>query len=107
MLILFTLVVLGVYAALAAVALTGVVDAVERRRYRRVATQIRVTDAVHRALGPIVAPIVVPHGRQPWTVTMSLAPRDFRMAGRLVELLERAMANEGGPVRVVFTPRAS
>jgi hypothetical protein len=90
-----------------AAAMARVVDALERRRLRRVAAQIRVTDAVHGALGPIVSPTVVPHGRRPWTVAMSLTPGDFRMAGRLVELVDQALGPEDGPVRVVLTARAA
>ena len=69
--------------------------------------QVRVTDAVHGALGPIVAPTVTGHRGQPWTVTMRLEPRDFGAAGRLVELAERALGSEGGPVRVVLATRAA
>jgi hypothetical protein len=101
------LIALAAWAALLAAAMAGVVDAFERRRRRRVAAQIRVTDAVHGALGPIVSPTVVPHRRGPWTVAMSLTPGDFRMAGRLVEVADQALGPEERPVRVVFTARAA
>jgi hypothetical protein len=106
MLTALTLVALAGCATLAAAALARLVDALERRRLHRVAAEVRITEAVHGALGPIVAPTVARHGGRPWTVTIGLAPRDFVVAGRLVELSERALGGQGGPVRIVFTPRA-
>jgi hypothetical protein len=38
---------------------------------------------------------------------MGLRPRDFAVAGRLVELAEQALGPEDGPVRVVLTARAA
>jgi hypothetical protein len=92
-------------ATLVAAVLTRLVDGLEHRRLRRVAAQIRVTEAVHDRLGAIVAPTVArPRGR-PWTVSMGLGPRDFRVAGRLAEIAEQALGQDGDPVRIVFTPR--
>jgi hypothetical protein len=106
-LIALTLAVLVVWATLPAAVVARVVDELERRRLRRVAAQIRVTDAVHGALGPIVAPTVTRHRGQPWTVTIRLGPRDFEAAGRLVELAEQALGSECGPVRVVLATRSA
>jgi hypothetical protein len=36
---------------------------------------------------------------------MGLGPRDFRVAGRLAEIAEQALGQDGDPVRIVFTPR--
>jgi hypothetical protein len=104
-LIALSLAALAGWAMLLAAAVARVVDALDRRRLRRVVAQIRVTDAIHRALGPIVAPTVSRHRRQPWTVAMGLGPRDLAVAGRLVELAGQALGPEGGPVRVVLTRR--
>jgi hypothetical protein len=101
------LVALVAWAALLAAALALLVDGLERRRLRRVAAQIRMTDAVHGALGAIVAPTVSRQRGDPWTVTMGLGPRDFRVAGQLVELAEQTLGRDGGPVRIVFTARAA
>ena len=107
MLIALTLAALVVAAALAGAVVGHAVDALERRRLDRVAAQIRVTDAVYGALGPIVAPTVTGRRGRPWTVTMRLGPSDFGAAGRLVEVAERALGSEAGPVRVVLATRAA
>ena len=91
---------------LMAAAIARLVDGLERRRLERVAAQVRVTDAVHGALGAIVAPTVARHRGQPWTVTMGLGPRDFRAAGRLTEIVRQTLGQDGTRVRIVFVPRA-
>ena len=65
-----------------------------------------MTDAVHGALGPIVAPTVARRRGGSWTVTMGLAPGDFWAAGRLAEITRQALGQERTPVRIVFVPRA-
>ena len=73
--------------------LLKVVDAVQRRRAETVARQIAVTDAIHRELGAIVAP-VVRRRRGGWRVELPMDPRCPETA-RVVELasltLERAV----------------
>jgi hypothetical protein len=93
-------------ATLLAAALGRLVDALERRRLRRVAAQVQVTEVVYHALGAVVAPTVTWHREQPSTIRMGLRPRDFRLAGQLVELVGRALGPMGDRVRIVFTPRA-
>ena len=82
-----------------------ILDRIDRRRIGRVAAQVRVTDAVHSALGAIVAPTVVKHRGQPWTVTMGLAPRDFANAGFLAEIARETLGRAPQGVRIVFVPR--
>jgi hypothetical protein len=94
------------WATLMAAALARVVDGLERRRLRRVAAQVRVTETVHRALGAVVAPTVTWHRGQASTIRMGLGPRDLRLAGQLVELTRRALGPMGDRVRIVFAPRA-
>jgi hypothetical protein len=92
------------FAVLLAIAATTVVDGVERRRLRRLAAQVRVTDAVHRVLGAIVAPTVTRTGDR-WIVTMRLGPRERLAAGRLSEIAREALDRDGAGVKVVLTPR--
>jgi hypothetical protein len=66
---------------------------------------VRVTDAIHGALGAIVAPTVAKPAGRPWRVAMGLAPRDRAAAGLLAEIAGRALGQEGGGVQIVFTPR--
>jgi hypothetical protein len=80
-------------------------DWLDRRRLAWVATQVRVTDVVHGALGPIVAPTVARRRSGPWTVTMALASRDLAAAGRLAEVAREALGQDGKPVQIVFVPR--
>jgi hypothetical protein len=58
------------WATLLVAALARVVDGLERRRLRRVAAQVRVTETVHHALGAVVAPTVTWHRGQPSTIRM-------------------------------------
>ena len=83
-----------------------VLDRIERRRIGRVAVQVQVTDAVHGALGAIVAPTVARHRGEPWTVTMGLAPQDFVRAGFLTEIAHRTLGQGPQGVRIVFVPRS-
>jgi hypothetical protein len=92
------------FAILLASAATTVLDGVERRRLRRLAAQVRVTDAVHRVLGAIVAPTVTRAGNH-WVVSMRLGPRERIAAGRLAEIALEALEREGAGVKVVLAPR--
>jgi hypothetical protein len=83
-----------------------ILDRIDRRRMGRVAAQVHVTDAVHGALGAIVAPTVTKHRGQPWTVTMGLAPRDFPVAGCLADIAQEALGRGAAGVRIVFVPRS-
>lgn len=105
MLIAFALLALLGGVTLGAVGLTRLVDWLDRRRLRRVAAQIRVTEAIHHAMGPIVAPTVAGQGGKGWTVTMGLGPRDLGTAGRLTEIARETLGQDGAGVEVVFTPR--
>ena len=99
------LVVLVGWVTLVGAVVGWVADGIDRRRMGRVAAQVHVTDAVHGTLGAVVAPTVIKHPGQPWTVTMGLAPRDFAIAGRLAEIAHQALGQGTGEVRIVFVPR--
>lgn len=92
-------------ATLLASVLARLVDGLERRRLSRVAAEVQVTEAVHGALGPVVAPTVARHRGRPWTVTIGLAPRDLALAGHLTEIARQALGQRDGGVRIVFVPR--
>jgi len=93
------------WATLLASVLTRLVDGLERRRLSRVAAEVQVTEAVHGALGAVVAPTVARHRGRPWTVTIGLSPRDLAIAGRLTEIAWQALGQRGTGVRIVFVPR--
>jgi hypothetical protein len=98
-----TLAVLLGWATVVAAGCAYLADELERRRRRRVAAEIRVTEAVHGALGPIVAPTVTMH-RGCSMVRMELAPAHLGRAGQLTEIARRALGEDGRRVRVVFAP---
>ena len=93
------------WATLLAAGLARLVDGFDRRRLRRVAAQVRVTDAIHGVLGAIVAPTVAKHPGRPWTVTIGLRPRDLGVAGRLAEIACQSLGADGRSLRIVFVPR--
>ena len=106
MLTAFALAWILVFASLVAMGVAWLVDGVDRRRIRRVAAQVRVTDAIHGVLGAIVAPTVSGSTASHWTVSMRLGARERTAAGRLSEIVRQTLGQDGVGVRVVFTPRA-
>jgi hypothetical protein len=90
-----------VVPAAALVALLAAAELVQRRRAAVVARQIEVTDAIHRELGAIVAP-VVRRARGGWRVVL---PMDTRhpAAARVVTLAAQALG-DARPVEVALTP---
>lgn len=95
------------WIAAVAFALTRLVDGLEARRFRRIAAEIRVTDAIHATLGAVVAPTVSGRGKRPWSVTIGLEPTQVSMAGRLTEVVRLALGQGEEGVRIVFVPRGS
>jgi hypothetical protein len=95
MLTAFALVALLGGATLVAAGLTRLVDGRDRRCLRQVVAQVRVTDAIHGAVGPIVAPTVAERVGKRWTVTMGLGPRDLAAAGSLTEIARQTLEHDG------------
>ena len=99
------LLMLGMLAGLLLVA-----GRVQRARAQRVERQIAVTDAIHRELGAVVAPVVTRQGRHRWTVAVT-APFDRPLAlGRMLAIAYDVMASEPSAatpeVSFVLRPRA-
>lgn len=88
------------WATLLTAVLARLVDGIERRRLRQVAGEMRVTDAVHGALGAIVAPAVARRRRQCWTVRMALGSRDLEVAGQLTEIAQQSLGQDGDAVQI-------
>jgi hypothetical protein len=81
---------------------------VERRRQRVIVRQVSLTDAIHRELGAVVAPLVQKRPWGPWRVVMAVPPSGLALTARLTALALDVLgaANHGGPrVEVVFTRR--
>jgi hypothetical protein len=100
-----TLVALLGGAVLLAWTAQSLIDGLERRRLGRVVAEVRVTEAMHAALGAIVAPTITHHRGRPWTVTINLRPQQLALAGRLTEIAGETLGQEGKEIEVVFVPR--
>jgi len=90
----------------AVVALLRVSDAVARRRDVRVACQIALTNAIHRELGAVAAPVVSRRFGGGWLVRMA-APLDRPgTTAALVRIAERQFASDAGTsrLRIVLLP---
>lgn len=80
----------------------------ERARTAALAVQHRVTDAVHRDFGALVAPTVRRGLRGPWTVSMAAPLGRPDVLGGVLATVERAVAQEArgrGGLRIVLTPQ--
>jgi hypothetical protein len=90
----------------AVIALLRVTAAVARRRDERVARQIALTDAIHRDLGAVAAPVVMRRFGGGWLVRMT-APLDRPgTTAALVQIAERQFAADAGTsrLRIVLAP---
>jgi hypothetical protein len=86
----------------ALVVLLRLVDGHERRRREVVSRQITLTDAIHAALGPVVAPLVRRdrHGR--WIGVLAV-PAGYPHIGLMVEI---AQAELGPAAEIVLLTQA-
>ena len=89
--------------------LIAIAGRVQRAHSEVVERQIAVTDAIHRELGAVVAPVVRRRGRHTWSVAMA-APLDRPIAvGRVLTVAYDALATSDTrppDVSFVVTPRA-
>jgi hypothetical protein len=87
---------------LAVAALLGLAHVRDRRRAERMARQVAVTDAIHRELGAIVAPVVDKPVLGPWRLRI---PVPFERPALVARVLAAAGPALPGPVQVVLVPR--
>ena len=92
-------------------ALAGwILHALEQRRDRRVARQIMVTDAIHRELGPVVAPIVRKRLWGPWQLEMGVPFARPGVVGAALAIAHQTLAANGDgkkpdAFQIVLTPQ--
>ena len=91
-------------------ALAGwILHALEQRRDRRVARQIMVTDAIHRELGPVVAPLVRKRLWGPWQLEMAVPFARPGVVGTALAIAHQTLADEGSgkpdAFQIVLTPQ--
>lgn len=92
-------------AAVPMVGIIGLLWLSERRRARREVgrhLQITVTDAVHRALGAVAAPLVTRRPGGGWRVQMRVPPGRADLAAALVGVTEDVMGRATSGSRVPF-----
>jgi hypothetical protein len=97
------------------VALLRLVNVLEARRQQVISRQIALTDAIHSALGPVVAPIVR-RGRGGWIGVLAV-PTGHPDVGLMVEIAQAELgptaqivlvsAEVGGPEMAPHTPQRS
>lgn len=73
------------------VALLFAVGRVERARETRIARQVAVTDAIHRELGAVVAPVVTRRFGRGWRVEIAVPFESVSIVGRISALAHEAM----------------
>lgn len=90
---------------LAVIALLRLADRISVRRDAVIGRQIALTDAIHRELGAVTAPVVRRRHGGAWVVTM-MAPLDRPgTTAALVRITERAFADAASDrLRIVLTP---
>jgi hypothetical protein len=79
---------------------------VQRAREVRIARQVGVTDAIHRELGAVVAPVVKRRGAgRSWRVEIAVPFESPLIVGRVGAIAHTAMLGFGGgePCEVVLT----
>jgi hypothetical protein len=76
-----------------------------RRRQRVILRQVALTDAIHRELGAIVAPVVEKRRGGLWRAVMALPPSRFSAAARLAAIALEVLGTDDllrQQVEVVF-----
>ena len=84
--------------------LLGIAHVLDRRRAERMARQVAVTDAIHRELGAVVAPVVDKPILGPWRLRI---PVPFERPALVARVLAAASPALPGPVQVVLVARRS
>ncbi len=92
--------------ALAVVALARVGDSIRARREARYERQIAVTDAIHREMGAVAAPVVEKSLWGPERLRIVVDEDRPAQAARIVEVAQRAFAQDWhAPDEIVLVPR--
>ena len=95
---------------LVVIALLRLADFVSARREASVARQIALTNAIHRELGAVAAPVVSRRPGGGWLVSMAVPLDRPGTTAAIVRITERMFAPAGGgadPLRILLTPAAT
>ena len=91
-------------------ALLRLADSVSARREASHACQIALTDAIHRELGAVAAPVVSRRPGGGWVVSMAVPLDRPGTTAAIVRITERLFAPDGrcvDPLRILLTPAAA
>lgn len=94
---------------LVVIALLRLADFVSARRQASHARQIALTDAIHRELGAVAAPVVSRGPGGGWLVSMAVPLDRPGTTAAIVRITERMFAPDGrcvDPLRILLTPAA-
>ena len=94
---------------LVVIALLRVADVVSARREASLARQIALTNAIHRELGAVAAPVVSRRPGGGWLVSMAVPLDRPGTTAAIVRITERMFARTDGvdPLRILLTPAAT
>jgi hypothetical protein len=94
---------------LVVIALLRLADFVSARREARLGRQIALTNAIHRELGAVAAPMVSRRPGGGWLVSMAVPLDRPGTTAAIVRITERMFAQDGGvdPLRILLTPAAT
>jgi hypothetical protein len=89
-------------------ALLVVIKRIERAREARIARQVALTDAIHRELGAVVAPVVTRGSGRGWRVGIAVPLEQPTLVARVVAIAHAAMLRDClSKVEIVLTPQLS
>jgi hypothetical protein len=91
------------------IALLRLADSVSARREARLVRQIALTDAIHRELGAVAAPVVSRRPGGGWLVSMAVPLDRPGTTAAIVRITEHMFARDCGvdPLRILLTPAAT
>ena len=95
---------------LVVIALLRLADFVSARREVSIARQIALTNAIHRELGAVAAPMVSRRPGGGWLVSVAVPLDRPGTTAAIVRITERMFAPDSGgadPLRIVLTPAAT
>jgi hypothetical protein len=90
------------------VSLLLTIGRMERARDTRVARQVALTDAIHRELGPVVAPVIERRIGRGWRVVIAVPFERPAIVERVVAIAHAALARDGAPaIEIALTAQPS
>jgi hypothetical protein len=92
---------------LAVLALLALARAAERARDARRERQVVITDAIHRELGAVVAPVVEAGVLGPWRLRIAVPLDRPALVGRVVAIARDALPDHGRGVQIVLVQQAA